>query len=218
MKAGKEMFPMTMNRRRAAAAPASSTAAPPVRSFSSREAFLDSAQAVALADPAFHDLIAKADVLRDGGHWQAAADAYGDALKLHPYERSYWTQLGHMLKEQGYFGLAEITYRTGAAFGADPQDVRSHLRFVMDRQGVSEHQYPIRFHESVVLQRQLPGRPDLLAFARLLWGQHDVDDGEQLALLRRCGSLDDLAAAMIADPRFERGNRAWLELVQEDEL
>jgi hypothetical protein len=216
MKAGKDMFAMTRSR-----VPRTKLSPPahlPVLSRSSRTALLDSAHAAALADPAFRDLTAQADSLRDTQQWQAAAQAYGRALRLYPYERSYWTQLGHMLKEQALFGPAEIAYRTSAAFGCEPQDVRPHLRFVMERQGVSEQQFPIRFFQTSPSFRQIPGRPDMLAFGRLLWGVQDIDDIEQLGLLRNCASLDELVAAMIRDPRFEKSNRQWLELVREDEL
>jgi len=179
---------------------------------------LESAHAAALADPAFCELTAQADGLRDTQQWQNAAEAYSRALRLYPHERSYWTQLGHMLKEQEQFAPAEIAYRTSAAFGCEPQDVRPHLRFVMERQGVSEQQFPIRFFQAAPSFRQAPGRPDVLAFGRLLWGVHDIDDTEQLGMLRSCASLDELVAAMIRDPRFEKCNRQWLELVREDEL
>lgn len=218
MKPAREMFALPGARRRPARVGPPPAPRAPALSFTSRQALLETAQGAALADPQFRDLVARADAARDEGRWKDAADAYGTALKRHPYECSYWTQLGHMLKEQGYFDLAEIAYRTAAALGAEPQDVRAHLHFVMERQGIPGGRYPIRFHEQVTQHRQVPGRPDLLAFARLLWGAHDVADDEQLALLRTCDTLDALAAAMIADPRFEKANRVWLELLGEDEL
>ena len=220
MKPAREMFVLSTPRRRAGRidAPASPRRASPALSYASREALLDSAQTAALADPAFCALVAKGDALRDAGDWKPAAHAYSQALALYPYQASYWTQLGHMLKEQDFFGLGEIAYRTAAAFGAPAEDVSPHLLFVMERQGADSGRWPMRLRERGALHRQPPGRPDLLGLARLFWGALDVDGEEQLALLRRCGTLDELAAAMIADPRFEKTNRVWLELLREDEL
>jgi len=45
-----------------------------------------------------------------------------------------------------------------------------------------------------------------------------MDDDDIARFLRGCATLDELMAAMIRDPRFERANRPWLELVREEEL
>jgi hypothetical protein len=45
-----------------------------------------------------------------------------------------------------------------------------------------------------------------------------MDDLDIVRFLRNCVTLDALMAAMIRDPRFERANRPWLELVREEEL
>jgi hypothetical protein len=218
MKHAREMFAMTAARRRVARIGTPGPARALQLSYASRQALLETAHDAALSDTTFRDLVARGDGLRDQRNWIEAAEAYGSALKLYPYERTYWTQFGHMVKEQECFGLAEIAYRTAAAFGAERGDVLPHLRFVMERQGASESNFPIRFHEPLVLHRQVPGNPDLLALARLLWGALDVSEADQLCLLRTSASLDEMVATMIADPRFEKSNRVWLELLDEGEL
>jgi len=45
-----------------------------------------------------------------------------------------------------------------------------------------------------------------------------MDDLDIVRFLRGCATLDEMIAAMIRDPRFERANRPWLELVSEEEL
>lgn len=218
MKPAREMFAMPAARRRLARVGAPGQARALELSYASRLALLETSHGAALSDTAFRDMVARGDVLRDQRNWIEAAEAYGSALKLYPYERTYWTQFGHMVKEQDRFGLAEIAYRTAAAFGAERADVLPHLRFVMERQGAPEGNFPIRFYEPSVLHRQLPGNPDLLALARLLWGALDVSEADQLCLLRSSAGLDEMVATMIADPRFEKANRGWLELLDEGEL
>jgi tetratricopeptide (TPR) repeat protein len=187
-------------------------------SRASRIELIESSQAAALADPRFRDHIERGDRARDVRNWAEAEAAYAAALHLFPYERSYWTQLGHMAKEQEHFVAAEIYYRTACALGVPPQDVEVHLRFVLARQDIAEHRYPIRYFKAAPQSQQVPGRPDVLACARLMWGALGMDDADIVNLLRRCSTLDELAATMIRDPRFEKANREWLELVQKAEL
>lgn len=209
-----------MARRGAARVGAVTSAArrtPPL-SKTSRQDLLESSQRTALDDPRFREHVERGDRARDLRNWLEAEAAYAAALDLYPYERSYWAQLGHMAKEQEHFVRAEIAYRTACALGAVPQDVDPHLRFVMARQGLEEHRNPIRYHKTGPQRDQVPGRPDVLACARLMWGALGMDDDDIVLFLRRSATLDELMAAMLRDPRFERANRPWLELVQEEEL
>ncbi|WP_421852531.1 hypothetical protein [Novosphingobium sp.] len=183
-----------------------------------RASLVASSQAAALGDSRFAAQIATADSLRDQQRWAEAEAAYAAALRLYPWERSYWVQRGHMAKEQNAFDRAEIAYRTACAFGAQPSDVIEHLRFVMARSGCDEGQAPIRFHTEGSGALQVPGEPDVAVFGRLLWQVGGIADHHTLDLLRRCGSCDELVVAMVQDTRFERANRIWLELVGEHEL
>lgn len=183
-----------------------------------RATLVASSQAAALGDSKFTAQTAAADSLRDQQRWAEAEAAYAAALRLYPWERSYWVQRGHMAKEQNAFDRAEIAYRTACAFGARPIDVVEHLRFVMARSGCDEWQAPIRFHADGPGALQPPGEPDVAVFGRLLWQVGGISDQHTLDLLRRCGSCDELVVAMVQDTRFERANRIWLELVEEHEL
>lgn len=183
-----------------------------------RRQMVESSQKAALSDRDFQARIQRGDSLRDQGRWAEAAAAYASALDLFPYERTYWIQLGHMAKEQDDYSGAEIAYRTACALGAPVHDVVDHLRFVLARQGVSEARYPIRLHKAVETSRQVPAKPDVLGFARLLWGVRGMDGIDLLTFLRTNDTCDELVAAMIRDPRFERASRCWLELAGEDEL
>lgn len=208
----------TMARRTAARAGVAVASKAPALSRACRHDLLETSQGAALADPRFREHIERGDHARDLRNWAEAEAAYAAALDLYTYERSYWIQRGHMAKEQERLVAAEIAYRTACALGAPPQDVNAHLRFVLARQGLDEHRHPIRHLEAGPQPRQVPGRPDVVAGARLLWGALGMDDDDLVGFLRRCATLDELVAAMIRDPRFEKANRPWLELVREDEL
>ena len=186
--------------------------------MSDRAALVASAHAAALSDSRFMAHVGKADTLRDQQRWQEAEASYAAALRLHPWQRGFWVQRGHMAKEQEAFDRAEIAYRTACALGAKPTDVVEHLRFVMARSGCDETQYPIRFYVEGPAALQVPGEPDVAAFGRLLWQVGGIADVHTLQLLRRCATCDELVVAMCSDTRFERANRSWLEMVGEHEL
>lgn len=183
-----------------------------------RRSLIESSQRAALSDPHFLSHVRDGDALRDQQRWAEAAAAFESALRLHPWERSYWVQLGHMAKEQNDFEKAEIAYRTACALGAPAHDVVEHLRFVLQRQGADEYRWPIRFYRNTDTPAEVPGQPDVAVFGRLLWGVGGMSNADMLALLRDCATLDALVVAMCADSRFERANRPWLELVEEHEV
>jgi len=179
---------------------------------------IESGQGAAAGDSQFKAHASNGDRLRDQKQWAAAEAEYAAALALHPFERGYWVQHGHMAKEQEHFARAEISYRTACAFGAPAHDVLEHLRFVMGRQNAEEGRFPIRFYQPGPAAQRVPGKPDVTLLARLAWQVGAMDDQDMLTLLRSNANCDELFAQMIDDPRFERSNRVWLELVREDEL
>ncbi|EGD60859.1 ABC transporter related protein [Novosphingobium nitrogenifigens DSM 19370] len=141
----------------------------------------------------------KAEWTRRGEDWNAVERAYAAALRLYPYERSYWTVLGHAIKEQGDLIGAEISYRTACAHGEPVINVDVHLRFVIEQQGLDVEQYPVRAFRPGPLSEQLPGKPDVMILTRILWQGVQVDDANVLHLLRVSATLDALVAAMVAD-------------------
>lgn len=145
----------------------------------------------------------KAAWTRSADDWKAAEQAYASALRLIPYERSHWVVHGHTIKEQGDLRGAEISYRTACAHGEPANDVGVHLRFVLEQQGIDPEVFPVRAFRSGPLAEQLPGKPDVLILARILWRRADVAPDDMLHLLRTFDTLDALAAAMVADPRFD---------------
>lgn len=57
------------------------------------------------------ELLARADALRDGRDWGAAAEAYGAYLRLRPEDWGIRVQLGHAVKESGDPAAALAIYR-----------------------------------------------------------------------------------------------------------
>ncbi|MFS0772744.1 ATP-binding cassette domain-containing protein [Sphingomonas sp. 1P08PE] len=167
-----------------------------------RTALIEVAQHRALGDDRFRLLVREGDWHRDAGEWAVAEQRYATALALHPYQRSYWVQLGHAAKEGGHFARAELAYRTACAMGEPAADVVEHLRFVMARGGDDPAAWPIHPYYKGKSAEQVPGRPDVEALAWLLWKGVMPDDAEAAALLRRCTSCDALAAVMVAEPQF----------------
>lgn len=163
---------------------------------------------VAVRDEGFQALVQKADWLRDDQKWSDSEQAYATALRLYPYQRSYWVQKGHCAKEAGAFARAEAAYRTAVALGEPLADVRSHLVFVMRCLGVSETNHPVHRFAKANTPDQVPGVPDLELFAWLCWGNADLADGEVLAFLRTHGRCDSLLAALLADPRCAKAGLA----------
>ncbi len=189
-------------RRTIGVAPLASTA-PTHGQPSDRSRLIHMAQMEARADDAFGLLVRDADRLRDARDWEAAQAAYADALALHPFERSYWTQHGHMAKEREAYERAEISYRTALAHGEPLQDIVEHLEFVIARQGLSAQDAPIHTYRPGAGARQVPGAADLELFARLLWGRDDPPRHDMATLLRTMDSCDALFAAMVADDRHD---------------
>ena len=134
------------------------------------------------------------------------------ALALEPDRAGYWIQHGHMCKEQGRLAEAEASYRSGAALGAEAAEVIEHLRFVMARQDVSETRFPIRLGRPGDAADRPPTVAAVRLLARLLWRAHAPGADDVLALLRAHATCDEVFAAMVADPRFERANIGWLAM------
>lgn len=181
---------------------ASLSTAKPVVSHVNRALMIESSQRAALADERFRIHVQQGDWARDSKDWASAEREYATALALYPYQRSYWTQHGHVTKEQGKFARAEISYRTAAALGVPEDEVADFIHFVAARQHDGDPAHGVHGFRPGPAGSQPPGAPDVETFARLLWLTGDVDERGALDLLRTCATCDALAVAMIADERF----------------
>lgn len=171
-----------------------------------------------MRDATFRAMVRKADDERDARDWAAAERSYAAALALDPDQAGYWIQHGHMLKEQGCDAEAEISYRTACALGAAAADVVEHLRFVLHRQGTGSDLFAIRFHsQGAPTSNQAPTRPAIETLARLVWHVGGLGTQDMVDLMR-CATLDQALAQMIADPRFERANWSWLDVMREGDV
>lgn len=163
----------------------------------------------ALTDDRFKALVTEAELIaskaawtRDKADWKEAEQSFAAALWVYRFENSYWSLLGHTIKEQGNLTGAEICYRTAVAFGQPLHDVAVHLEFVVEHQGLDPLDYPLRAFSRGPLPEQVPGKPDLELLSYIFWGNASIDDAECLHFLREMGSLDRVAEAMVRDERF----------------
>lgn len=169
--------------------------APVAVDYANRALMIASSQHAALTDERFRALVQQGDWARDEREWARAAGDYGKALALYPYQRSYWTQLGHMEKEQGRFVEAEIAYRTAVALGEPLADVQEHADFVIARQGGEGDVARLRVPGPGKAADQPPARPD---FEMLGWlfGTESPGADDILTALRDYATLDEAAAAL----------------------
>lgn len=162
--------------------------------FARRLAAIDALRRVAYADAAFMALVRAGDAARDAHDWAAAERDYAAALTLHPHERIYWAQLGHVLREQGKAACAEIAYRTAAAYG---EPVRGLAPFVAAVAGEGEAG-TITAPDNGPTAQQPPGFPDLALLAAALHGTARLDAADALEWMRGGQNLAAIFAAMAA--------------------
>ena len=163
----------------------------------------------ALVDDRFRALVSEAELItsraaftRNKADWNEAEQVFAAALWLYRFENSYWSLLGHTIKEQGNLTGAEICYRTAVALGQPLHDVAVHLEFVVEHQGLDPLDYPLRAFSRAPLPEQVPGKPDLELLSYIFWGSDSINDEECLHFLREMGSLDRVAQEMVRDDRF----------------
>ena len=181
---------------------ATSTAGLSVRATGRAEA-LSALYHLAIADERFRVHVQQGDWARDRHDWAKAEAEYGKALALHPYERTYWAQLGHVLREQGRDSAAEICYRSACALGQPALDLQPFLEFVQARAHPHEPAVPIRSLERGATSAQPPSYPDLCILIRAVWGGSAIAAEEARSLLRAHATLDDLLEALLDDPRAQ---------------
>jgi ABC-type polysaccharide/polyol phosphate transport system ATPase subunit len=175
-----------------------------------RTTVLDTLHRIAIADERFMVQIQQGDWARDQWQWDKAEKHYVSALLLHPYERSFWSQHGHIMRAQDKFVAAEISYRTAAVLGQPLEDVLIFVRSVMEAQGVSEDQFPVRSLKQGATSNQAPSFPDIRILGWLFWGLEEIALDEALNLMRSKPTLDDLASHMLSDPRAEYVKKPWV--------
>jgi ABC-type polysaccharide/polyol phosphate transport system ATPase subunit len=164
--------------------------------FSRRMAAIDSLRRIAHEDEHFMALVRQADAARDRHDWAAAEELYAAALTLHPYERSYWVQFGHVAREQGQLVRAEIGYRTACAYGEPVQILWPFIAVVVGSAGnIPAKQVAVP--DGGETRKQPPGYPDLVMLAALAWGATQLGDDKALALMRQGSSLEAVLAEML---------------------
>lgn len=168
----------------------------------------------AARDKRFRDLVAAADQNRDTQAWAQAENLYASALQLHPYSPGYRVQYAHMLKEQGAFSAAELHYRSAYALGVPAESIAQHVAFVTERNGaVMDALSPLDLAVPAMAAPPTAVDIEILAFV-LLHDRRSIGVGTAVRYIRGCRTIQDAALAIIADDRFARTNRAFLEMLE----
>jgi ABC-type polysaccharide/polyol phosphate transport system ATPase subunit len=168
--------------------------------FARRLASIDSLRRVAHADARFMALVRRADAARDRHDWASAEADYAAALTLHPYERTYWTQLGHAAREQGRTMRAEIAYRTACAYGESERVLAPFLAAVGAFDSSSGAVQSVAAPDGGPTRLQPPGFPDLALLAALLQGTTELDESHAHILIREAKSVEDAATLLAGAP------------------
>jgi len=161
--------------------------------FVRRLAAVDALCRVAHADAQFMALVREADRARDRHDWAAAEAGYAAALTLHPYERSYWAQFGHVLREQGLLVRAQIAYRTACAYGEPVRALGPFIAAVTEGGLAADDTIPAP--DGGPTRLQPPGYPDLALIAAIGRGTMRLDEGEALALLQGTQNIEGVLAS-----------------------
>lgn len=179
---------------------ATSTVGLAVRS-TGRAAALSALYHLAIADDRFRIHVQQGDWARDQHDWAKAETEYTKALSLHPYERTYWAQLGHAFREQGDDIAADICYRSACALGLPTKDLQPFVDFIHARSHPEEEAFPLRSLGRGATCEQPPSYPDICILILVFWDAANLDPVEALDLLRTNATLDDLVETLLSDPR-----------------
>ncbi len=160
---------------------------------------LDVRYRASIEDERFRILVQRGDWARDKGDWELAQIEYEAALDLHPYERTYWAQHGHVVRAQKKYVAAEISYRNACALGIPILDVRPFFRDVMKHQSMDEQEFPLHPLGKGNVSLQPPSSQHIKVLAKAIWGVHSLNLSETLDLMRKNSSMDNLVYSMLTN-------------------
>ncbi len=175
---------------------------------SSQTSGLDVSYRAATEDERFRVFVQRGDWARDKSDWVLAESEYSAALELHPYERTYWAQHGHVVRAQKKYISAEISYRNACALGMPTLDVRPFLRDVMLHQSTNEQEYPIHASGKGGVSSRPPSSQHIKVFAEAFLGINSLSEFEILELMRRYSNMDDLVQFMLMNKNKYTASKA----------
>lgn len=146
--------------------------------------------------PSASPLVRAGDQARDSRNWIAAAEAYGQALKIKPGRADLWVQLGHAYKESGDLAGAEKAYLKSMALAPTVADTHlqlGHLRRLQNLPDKAADHYFNAFE----LQ---PGQPDAVDGLMQLASQGvAMDPARAGALVSRLSATPAASPAVTMD-------------------